>query len=199
MPPPAPVVWALFSISPGAAETNAATFVTLTGLFPQLPHVWFGDTKATVLSGSPTKLVVEVPRTRRAGSVDVELRVSDDVVLSSPGGFIFYDRGTPSPPPAPSTTIVTPVEPTPPDDSPDSPGGATTTVPGDGDPTPTTTPGDPSRWYQPGDDYGFGAPVDLPGGLRGAPLTSGGPLSDPPPSSWSSQRCQTTACRGVSL
>ncbi len=195
--PPAPVVWALFAISPGAGETNASAFVTLTGLFPQLPHVWFGDTKATVLSGGPTKLVVEVPRTRRAGAVDVELRVGSDVVLSSPGGFVFYDAGSPTPAPPPSTTIVAPVEGTPPEGSPDPADGTPTTQPADE--APTTTPSDPSRWYEPGDDYGFGSPLDLPGGLRGAPLTSSGPLADMPTSVWSSNRCVRTSCRAVSL
>jgi serine protease len=192
-PSPAPG-WSIFAVSPSAAEVRSNDLVALYGTFPLEPHVWFGESKATIISSSPNKLVVELPSVKHPAVVDITLRVETDHVLTVPWGFTFYQPGKPWPTIPVSTTIPTGDSPTDPggsDPEASDPGGtppepdpapATTTPTGTPPSPPDPAPSDPSP-SDPGDsDPGTPDPgTPDPGGSDPGGTTPPAPTTTIPP------------------
>ena len=163
-PAPAPG-WSIAAVSPSAAEVRSNDLVTLYGTFPLQPHVWFGDSKAIIVSGSASKLIVELPTVKRPAVVDITLRIDQDVVFAAPWAFTFYQPGEPWPTIPVATTVPSPSSPT------TAP--ATTTAPGSW-PTTTAAPGGwPTTTVAPG---GWPTTTAAPGGW---PTTTAAPGSWP--------------------
>jgi serine protease len=225
----APVVsgsWRLDAISPAYAYVPGGSgAVVLSGRFPSVPYVWFGDVAVAPSSASVTQLVVSVPARATPGAVDVSLRVTGQgEVLRAAAAFRYLSPAPgatqPSTTTAPhfggggaTTTTAAPAGPGATTTTTAAGGATTTTAAGGGAPTTTTAAagggGGATTTTAPATTtttaavaigparVRLGAPATLPSGLRAAPVTTSGPLAVVHPTTWAARTCTADPCRAA--